>query len=78
MTENVEARLKRHESGKVRSTRSRKPFRLIHTEEYPDRQQARKREKYLKSDPGHWELAMILTEGRVPRPIEKTSDNVSG
>jgi putative endonuclease len=66
MTENLEARLKRHEQGKVPSTRNRRPFVLLHNEEFEDRLQARKREKYLKSGPGHRELSHILIERRVP------------
>ena len=66
MTENVEARLIRHNQGKVPSTKYRRPLQLLHTEEYPNRQQARKREKFLKSGPGHRELYKLLTKGRVP------------
>ena len=65
LTENVEARLIRHNQGKVPSTKYRRPLQLIYTEECPDRKQARKREKFLKSGPGHQEIKKIL-EGRVP------------
>jgi putative endonuclease len=66
MTENLDARLKRHEQGKAPSTRNRRPLVLLHSEEFENRQQARRREKYLKSGPGHKELIDILAEGRVP------------
>jgi len=41
-----------HNSGRGRSTRPYKPFKLIHTEIWEDRLSARKREKYLKSTAG--------------------------
>ncbi len=66
ITENVEARLKRHKSGGVPSTKHRRPLILLYTEVYPERWQARKREKFLKSGPGHQELRKLLAERRVP------------
>jgi putative endonuclease len=48
-TTNVAARLIFHNDGKQRSTKSRVPFRLVLTEEYPTREQALKREKQIKS-----------------------------
>ncbi len=46
------ARLRTHNSGKVMSTRSKRPWSLAYTEELPNRLEARKREKYLKSAAG--------------------------
>jgi putative endonuclease len=66
MTKNISERLSRHEKGRIPSTRNRRPLALVHTEEYSDRLQARKREKYLKSGPGHRELTQLLLERRVP------------
>ena len=74
MTENLESRLKRHEQGKVPSTRHRRPLQLLHTETLENRLQARKREKYLKSGPGHLELSKILYESRVPISSRKNPD----
>jgi putative endonuclease len=48
-TANVQARLWFHNSGYQRSTKSRIPFRLVMFEEYPDRIEALKREKQIKS-----------------------------
>ena len=48
-TSNVEERLKFHNSGRQRSTKNRIPFRIVLTEEYPDREEALKREKQIKS-----------------------------
>ena len=52
MTNNIERRLYEHNLGYKNSTRARIPFRLIYTEEYPDRKLAREREKELKSGSG--------------------------
>ena len=49
ISSNVKKRLTQHNSGKTQSTKSRKPFVLIYTEELNSRLEAREREKYLKS-----------------------------
>ena len=48
-TTDVEARLKYHNEGLQRSTRSRTPFKLILVETFSDRTVALKREKEIKS-----------------------------
>ncbi len=48
-TSNVQARLLFHNNGYQRSTKSRIPFRLVMFEVYPDRIEALKREKQIKS-----------------------------
>jgi len=48
-TENIENRLKRHNSGKVKSTKFYRPWRLIGYEEYESRSEAVKMEKFSKS-----------------------------
>jgi putative endonuclease len=52
MTENVANRLAEHNAGRVRSTASRRPFRVELVEEFLTRAEARQREKYLKSGAG--------------------------
>jgi putative endonuclease len=47
-TENVKERLKKHNDGEVRSTKSRRPFVLIGYEEYQTKNEARWREYRLK------------------------------
>jgi putative endonuclease len=51
-TENIDVRLQNHNSGKVKSTKAYKPYRIIHTESYNDKTFARKRELFLKSGQG--------------------------
>ena len=49
-TDNIENRLNYHNRGKVRSTKNRRPFILIGTEEYQTRNESRWREYTLKSN----------------------------
>lgn len=51
-TEDLQNRLNEHNSGKVPSTKSRGPFRLIYYEACLNQQDATNREKYLKSGMG--------------------------
>ena len=57
---NVEKRLQQHNAGKTFSTKSRRPFILLYKEVYTTRQEARAREKYLKSYAGAHEKKNIL------------------
>ena len=52
-TENINSRLLAHNSGKVISTKHRRPFELIYYEAYCNRKDAEGREKFLKSGSGH-------------------------
>jgi putative endonuclease len=45
----VDMRLKQHNAGKTKSTKAYRPWKLIHTEEFPDRVSARKREKQIQA-----------------------------
>jgi putative endonuclease len=48
-TDDLERRLKNHNSKEVKSTKSRAPFELIYYETVDNAQDARKKEKYFKS-----------------------------
>ena len=50
--ENLEERLKEHNSGKTVSIKPYIPFELIYTEEFETREEAIIREKYFKSSAG--------------------------
>lgn len=52
ISSDVEKRLEQHNSGKIFSTKKRRPFILLHTEVYQTRREAREREKFLKSYAG--------------------------
>lgn len=49
MTKDLTNRLKQHNSGLVKSTKSRRPFVLVYSEKAPSISEARKKEKYFKS-----------------------------
>jgi putative endonuclease len=48
-TENFENRLRRHNLGFVKSTKNGKPWKLVHIESYPNKNDAYKRELQIKS-----------------------------
>lgn len=60
MTNNISRRLREHNSGQNQSTKSRVPFRLILSEEYNERNEARDREKQLKSGFGREYVKQIV------------------
>ena len=51
-TDNIQARFKLHNNGKVISTKNRRPLKLIYWEGCLNQQDATRREKYLKSGNG--------------------------
>jgi len=59
MTNNLERRLKEHNSGKMKSTKAFIPWEIIYTENYSNRTEAREREKCLKSSAGRRYLRTI-------------------
>jgi len=64
MTENLEERLRRHNSGCNKSTKRFAPFSLLYTEQCETGQEARNREKYLKSTSGKIFLRFVLEENK--------------
>ena len=60
ITDDINRRLKQHNSGHNKSTKPYAPFDLIYTEECIDRPSARIREKYFKSSGGKTRLRKIL------------------
>ncbi|MCK4918525.1 MAG: GIY-YIG nuclease family protein [Candidatus Pacebacteria bacterium] len=60
-TQNLNDRLKRHNSNRERYTKNKGPFEIIHKEVYNTRAEAMKREKELKSGAGReWIKNSIL------------------
>src|ERR1700752_1165372 len=51
-TSNIERRLKFHNTGLQKSTKSRTPFKLIHSESFDSKEEALKRERQIKSYKG--------------------------
>ncbi len=52
LTDTIERRLLEHHQGKVSSTKAYRPMRLIGYEVYSNEQDARRREKFLKTTEG--------------------------
>ena len=52
ISEDPNKRLGQHNSGMTRSTKSRRPFKLVYQEECENRIKAREKEKYFKSGIG--------------------------
>ena len=48
-TKNVQKRLEEHNSGRIPSTKERRPMKLVYWEGCANRQDAARREKYLKT-----------------------------
>ena len=51
-TDNLDRRLSEHNSGKVKSTKYRKPLELIYYENFADKSDAMEREKFFKTHSG--------------------------
>ena len=70
MTSDLGKRVKEHNRGKVRSTKSRRPLCLVYHEEYENKTSARKREIFLKSGQGRLFLKAKLGD----KQVEKKTD----
>ena len=55
-TKNLKKRLRQHKNGTVKSTKNRRPVKLIHYEIYSKESDARRREKFLKTTEGKHHL----------------------
>ena len=61
---NLKRRIQEHSNGKVKSTRNRRPLKLICYEAYLDKETALRREKYLKTSDGKIEINRRLKKYR--------------
>ncbi|MBU1086834.1 MAG: GIY-YIG nuclease family protein [Candidatus Omnitrophica bacterium] len=59
-SENIEQRLKDHNSGRNQSTKNRCPFKLIYTESHLSKIDALRRERYFKTAKGKTTLKQML------------------
>ncbi|MGE5357242.1 MAG: GIY-YIG nuclease family protein [Deltaproteobacteria bacterium] len=62
VTMDVNKRLEEHNSGRTKSTKSRRPFVLLYFEEYPEKTLALKRENWAKTLDGGSQLKLKLIE----------------
>ena len=62
MTKDVNKRLKQHNKKENKSTKAYVPWILIHIEQFSNRVEARRREKYLKSGIGREFIKSIINK----------------
>ncbi|TSC89521.1 MAG: putative endonuclease [Parcubacteria group bacterium Gr01-1014_3] len=61
-TTNLKQRLQQHARGEVKSTKDRRPLKLIHYEYFIDKNDAEVKEKFLKSGFGRKQLKLGIQE----------------
>ena len=61
-TEDLEARLKKHNAGEVRSTKPYLPWDIIYYEAFISMKDAKQREHYLKTTKGRRTLRLMLAD----------------
>ncbi|MBS3946045.1 MAG: GIY-YIG nuclease family protein [Melioribacter sp.] len=61
-TNNLSNRLEYHNSGKVKSTKAYKPWKIIYSESFESRAESMKREKWLKSTNGRKFIHILLIQ----------------
>lgn len=59
-TKNLTNRLNKHKNGLVKSTKNRRPFKLVYLEDWKNSNIARRSEKYLKSLYGYREKYKLI------------------
>ena len=62
-TSDLKRRLKEHKTGGSKSTKCRLPFKLLYYEAHTSKKDARRREKYFKTDKGKSTIRLMLREG---------------
>jgi putative endonuclease len=65
-TTNIQKRISEHKSGKVRSTKFRRPLKIIYCEIYTNEKEAKRREVYLKGGNGRKQLKQ-----QIPTTLKK-------
>ena len=58
-TENLERRIQEHNNGFVKSTKNRRPLKLIHFENFEDKQEAQNKERFYKTGLGRESLKKL-------------------
>jgi putative endonuclease len=76
ITTDLSRRLDEHNQGRNTSTVSRRPFRLIHAELYSSKEDAVRRETYLKSAKGRRVLKLMLADTLGVASAEQAQSNI--
>ena len=61
-TNDIDIRLKQHNSGQVTATKHRRPMKLLFSEKFETKQEAKKRELYWKSGGGRRKLKQFFNQ----------------
>ena len=64
LTQNLNERLMQHNKGKTKSTKAFRPWKLLYYESFNSREEAREREKYLKSGIGRELINKIIKDNK--------------
>lgn len=75
-TTNLKERLRRHNDGFNISTKSHRPWFLVHYEAYRDDRDAKRREKYLKTSQGSRLLKRMLKEYFYDKKVKKLHETL--
>ena len=62
VTKNIETRLKKHNNGSTKSTKPYRPWKLVHFEKFNSKQEAYKREFFLKKPQGYKDKLDIISK----------------
>ena len=73
-TNDVVARLNRHNMGWVKSTRPYRPWAMIHFEAYDTRSEAMKRERWYKTGKGHTRVKRIIADYKIGKTAIASSE----
>jgi len=60
LTKNLENRIKEHNAGRTKSTKGYRPWKLVFWQNFNNRKEARKQEKYFKSGSGKEKLKELI------------------
>jgi len=61
-TNDLPRRLAEHESGQTQSTRNRGPWTLVHSEEFPTKEEAYARERQIKNWKSHKAIELLIAK----------------
>lgn len=74
-TRDLKNRVKLHQQGKVFATKGRLPVKLIFYEAFLEKEDALRREKYFKTNPGKRSLKLMLKSFQNTSPDEKLKES---
>ncbi len=64
-TQDIDARLKRHNQSRTKYTKIKRPWELVYTEEHPDRSSAVKREQKIKRHKRRAYIDVLVSASRI-------------